>query len=715
MYKQGCLILSEGCNFNCPFCFEGGRKNLANKMSDETFDKILQKLKQEKANRLVLMGGEPLTNFTPHMQESLLKDKDYFQVAIYTNGSLLTNELVDYFLKFPDVRINISCHNDLSIKGAELVAKKAKPYQYYLFVVGDHLTFKDKFLKIKHLVDNYGAIFVPQLVVPDFNYSPEYTLPLYDLLYPYRKQIQEYDLFQDTSNEVRDGSDQPTELIFTYDGRISLTASVGIKETDKVFPLDTSFREIIESDANPNNTPIEHFPWQCEKCPIKNYKKANCPRAWGEGHDYTLCRRQIFLYSVIKGERNLLCDEIMAQQPMPKSYDEFNNKIMNIMLNVTDQCNFRCRMCFCNWEEHYMTEEIADRGIELALSRLSPLTDKLTINFFGGEPLMNFSLIKYVVNKWKDKCDFSITTNGSLLDEEKVKFLKDNNIGLLFSIDGDKETQDYNRPFASGKGSTFDVLEKKIPMILENWPVVTFRSTVIPETVHLLHHNYTFAKEKGFKNYFCTPDAYSDWSSKAGELKKQVALITADIIKDIYEGSMPLIPKFFTDGIMDFLRIRDGLTTPSNSPFRCGMGVYGFGIGATGIVSACQEHSTITDNPDDIFIIGDVWNGIDKDRHWKLLDKFYQEKSKWIMNECKDCTLREICVNHVCPSRQGFMFGRFDQHALADCLWTQCCYMAGDMAVTFFEKFYSPNFESFLKELLNREQLEMKKEVTYEV
>lgn len=67
MYKQGCLILSEGCNFNCPFCFEGGRKNLANKMSDETFDKILQKLKQEKANRLVLMGGEPLTNFTPHM------------------------------------------------------------------------------------------------------------------------------------------------------------------------------------------------------------------------------------------------------------------------------------------------------------------------------------------------------------------------------------------------------------------------------------------------------------------------------------------------------------------------------------------------------------------------------------------------------------------------------------------------------------------------
>ena len=47
-------------------------------MSDETFDKILKKLKQEGANRLVLMGGEPLTNFTTHMQESLLKEKDYF-------------------------------------------------------------------------------------------------------------------------------------------------------------------------------------------------------------------------------------------------------------------------------------------------------------------------------------------------------------------------------------------------------------------------------------------------------------------------------------------------------------------------------------------------------------------------------------------------------------------------------------------------------------
>jgi uncharacterized protein len=140
----------------------------------------------------------------------------------------------------------------------------------------------------------------------------------------------------------------------------------------------------------------------------------------------------------------------MAEQPFPEKYENYNQHIQHIMLNVTDQCNFRCRMCFCDWQDNYMTPEIADKAIELALKRKSPRVDKITINFFGGEPLMNFNLIKYVVEKWEKKCEFSMTTNGSLLTNEILDYLKEHKVGLLLSIDGDKETQDYNRPFRNG-------------------------------------------------------------------------------------------------------------------------------------------------------------------------------------------------------------------------------------------------------------------------
>ena len=716
MYNQASLILTENCNFNCSFCFEGKNHHKERNMSDETFEEIINKLKKENISRIVLFGGEPLINFTKKKQQILFENKDYFHVSIYTNGSLLTNELINYFLQFPNIKINISCHNILSIKGAEKVAKLAQPHQYALFVVCDHNNFLEKFNYIKPLIKKYNSMFSLQTLIPGFNFNFCYTSLIYEELLPYKKNLQEYSLFNNFNDEnISDGADQTTEIIFTYDGKISLTASVDLTKEDITYPLDTSIDYIVKNKQNPNNVKIEHFPWQCKFCPIKNFEKTNCPYRWKECHDFTLCRRQILLYAIIKEEKQLLCDEIMAEQPFPETYDNYNQHIQNIMLNVTDQCNFRCKMCFCDWQDNYMTPEIADKAIELALKRKSPRVDKITINFFGGEPLMNFNLIKYVVEKWEKECEFSMTTNGSLLTNEILDYLKEHKVGLLLSIDGDKETQDYNRPFRNGQGS-FEILKSKIPSILERYPQVTFRSTIIPQTVHYLYHNYQFAKKQGFKNYFCTPDAYSNWDEKSSlELKKQTSYIALDIIKDIYEGNEVLIPKFFMDGLVDYLRIQDNLTIPSTSPYRCGMGIYGFGVGATGIISACQEHSTITEDNEDIFIIGDIKNGISEEKHWKLIDKFHQEKAKWLLNECLDCKLREVCLNHVCPSRQGFMFKSFDKHAKADCLWTQCSFLVAQLTFQFFEQNFSPNFESFLKTVLENNKLSLNKEVKYEI
>ena len=717
MYKWACIVLTENCNFHCSFCSEGqNKKNI--KMDFTTFKKILHKLYDEQqTDTIVLFGGEPLLNFTVEMQQELLKFKDNFKIKIFTNGSLLDDNLCIYFNQFPDIEVNISCHNEASIKGCYNAAKILPISKYNLVLVVNHLDFIDKFSLIQPILDQYHSHFSLQTIIPGFDFDVQYTNIIYETLVPYKKQLQTYDLFQSYINDshIVNGADCNSEIFFTVDGRISLSKVTGLSNKDTTFQLDTPLKKITQQKAQRIQS-IKCYPWQCETCPIKNYKKVGCPKANPLINDYTLCRRSMLLYSIIKEKKEMLCDAIMKTDPISLNYEDYNHKIKSIMLNTTDQCNFRCRMCFCHWDAPKMTKEIADKGIELALSRKDPKAEKITINFFGGEPLLNYELVQYVIEKWKGQCGFSMTTNGSLLTEEILDYLKDNKVGLLLSIDGDKETQDYNRPLANGQG-TFDLIEPKLDMILERYPVITFRSTIIPETVKYLHHNYQFAKQRGFKNYFCTPDCYSNWDEAAcKELQYQTSLIALDIIKDIYSGEQPLLPKFFTDGLVDYLRLKDNLTVPSVSPFRCGMGIYGFGVGATGIISACQEHSTITDNPDDIFIIGDVDNGISEEKHLHLINKFYEEKTKWLNTQCKECPLREICINHVCPSRQGFMFNRFDKHSMGDCIWTQCSYGCASMAFNFFEKNYSPNFEMLLESLLNaNNNLKLIKEMQYEI
>lgn len=94
-------------------------------------------------------------------------------------------------------------------------------------------------------------------------------------------------------------------------------------------------------------------------------------------------------------------------------------------------------------------------------------TDNLDIAFFGGEPLLNMHLIKYVIKYTKQieeksnkKFSFCMTTNGTLLTSEIEKYLLDNKVSIQISFDGNKEIQDKNRFFANGKGSYDLVVEK---------------------------------------------------------------------------------------------------------------------------------------------------------------------------------------------------------------------------------------------------------------
>ena len=135
-----------------------------------------------------------------------------------------------------------------------------------------------------------------------------------------------------------------------------------------------------------------------------------------------------------------------------------------------------------------MTSDTAKKAVDWLIEQSGKIK-KLAITFFGGEPLMNFPLMKEIVDytksvkKEKEKeFTFDIITNLSLLDEEKLIFLKENKITPLVSFDGAKEIQDKQRPLKNKKCSSYDTTLPKIKKLLSVIPDVPCRATLLEDT-----------------------------------------------------------------------------------------------------------------------------------------------------------------------------------------------------------------------------------------
>jgi len=124
-----------------------------------------------------------------------------------------------------------------------------------------------------------------------------------------------------------------------------------------------------------------------------------------------------------------------------------------LVLWVTTDCNLRCRYCYANGGEKtkYMNWQIAKRALDLMINH----SRSFTVQFAGGEPLLNMDLIEKVVNYTQglNVC-YQLQTNATLIDSKMAMHLKHLNIGIGVSLDGLPEVNDYLRPFPDGKGST---------------------------------------------------------------------------------------------------------------------------------------------------------------------------------------------------------------------------------------------------------------------
>lgn len=141
----------------------------------------------------------------------------------------------------------------------------------------------------------------------------------------------------------------------------------------------------------------------------------------------------------------------------------------NLYLLVTNNCNLACRYCYANkvtrnLKKQAMPFTIAKKAIDFLFKQEKK---DYQIAFFGGEPLMNFSLIKKVVDYCKEKdkiVQFFINTNAIFLNKDNIQFMKKNNFNITVSLDGGKKVQNFCRPFKGGLG-TFEIVKKKIILL----------------------------------------------------------------------------------------------------------------------------------------------------------------------------------------------------------------------------------------------------------
>ena len=153
--------------------------------------------------------------------------------------------------------------------------------------------------------------------------------------------------------------------------------------------------------------------------------------------------------------------------------------IKALCLHITHDCNMRCKYCFADTGEYgggkrsFMSSEVGKKAIDFVIEK-SDDRKNIEVDFFGGEPLMNFDVVKDIVEYGKARGEetgkifrFTITTNGLLLNDEIEKYINENMGNVVLSIDGRKDKHDFMRPKTGGQG-TYDAILPKYKKIAES-------------------------------------------------------------------------------------------------------------------------------------------------------------------------------------------------------------------------------------------------------
>ena len=170
-------------------------------------------------------------------------------------------------------------------------------------------------------------------------------------------------------------------------------------------------------------------------------------------------------------------------------------ELTSINIFLTDRCNMRCRYCFTDDKPESLLANRRTIDLDTAISavdfyaeRMAGNDKPLSVNFFGGEPLLRYGDIKKIMQHTTELAErdgkntfFYMTTNATLLDDEMIDFFNSSNFEIVVSLDGDRTVHDANRIDADGRG-TFDYVFQMSKRLFEQFGSrVRIRTTVSPD------------------------------------------------------------------------------------------------------------------------------------------------------------------------------------------------------------------------------------------
>lgn len=176
---------------------------------------------------------------------------------------------------------------------------------------------------------------------------------------------------------------------------------------------------------------------------------------------------------------DLVNEGLLFSKDITEAPKHIDTVVKALCLNVAHDCNLRCKYCFASTgdfggERQLMSLEVAKQAVDFLIKQ-SGTRKQIEIDFFGGEPLMNFQVVKDTVAYGEQRAReagkhirFTLTTNGIGLTPEIQEFLNEKMYNVVLSIDGRSEVNDDNRRTISGKGSVYEAIVPKYQEFVAN-------------------------------------------------------------------------------------------------------------------------------------------------------------------------------------------------------------------------------------------------------
>ncbi|HOJ47777.1 MAG TPA: thioether cross-link-forming SCIFF peptide maturase [Bacillota bacterium] len=343
----------------------------------------------------------------------------------------------------------------------------------------------------------------------------------------------------------------------------------------------------------------------------------------------------------LKKQGKLFAEDIYAG--MAIDFKKRASVVKALCLHIAHDCNLACEYCFAGKGEYHgdrslMSFEVGKAALDFLIQNSGARTN-LEVDFFGGEPLLNFEVVKKIVaygreqeKKHKKNFRFTLTTNGILLDDEAMDFANREMSNVVLSLDGRKEVHDRFRTYRNGKGSYDVVLPKFKKMAdLRGQKNYYIRGTYT-------HFNTDFSNDilhmadLGFKEISVEPvvapptEPYALTEEDVPKLCEQYEILAAEMRKRQRKGSGFTFYHYMIDldkGPCIVKRLSG-----------CGVGTEYMAVTPAGELYPC--HQFVGDKK---FLLGNVFDGI---TNTELRDQF-KLCNVYAKKDCADCFAHLYC------------------------------------------------------------------------